>query len=143
MKRLSLRFPKWSRRVFSLSFLLSLISGTAWFGLDQWGTVEGEFGLEKHPLIATLTKVHGAGAFIALISFGMILSAHVPAGWRAGWSRKSGLFLLGTIVVLILTAWGLYYCGDDELRQGLVYGHLSSGVMVPIALIVHLRSRRK
>ena len=40
---------------------------------------------------------HGAGAFLILISFGAILTSHVPAGWRLGRSRYMGL----TLVVLV------------------------------------------
>lgn len=143
MKRLSLRFPNWSRALFSCSLLLSLVSGLLWFGLDRWGTIEGEFGSEKHPWLAPLAKIHGAGAFIALISFGMILSGHVPAGWRAGWSRRSGLFSLSTIAVSILTAYGLYYSGADEWRERIGWMHLIAGLALPVSIALHVWSGRK
>jgi hypothetical protein len=127
MKRLGLRFPNWSRLSFSLSFLFSLITGVMWFYLDGWGEVEGEFGPEKHPWISTLAKMHGAGAFVALMSFGMIFSAHLPAGWRMHRSRKSGLLLLADVALIVISAWGLYYAGSDELREGIIYLHLASG----------------
>lgn len=143
MKRLSLRFPNWSRALFSCSLLLSLVSGLLWFGLDKWGTVEGEFGVEKHPWLATLAKIHGAGAFIALIGFGMILSAHIPVGWRAGWNRRSGLFSLSAVTVSILTAYGLYYSGADEWREPIVCLHLTAGLALPLSIALHVWSGRK
>lgn len=143
MKRLSLRFPRWARTLFACSLLLSLVSGLLWFGLGKWGTIEGEFGPEKHPWLATLAKVHGAGAFIALISFGMILSAHIPAGWRAGWSRRSGLLSLGAVAASISTAYGLYYCGTDEWRERIMWLHLIAGLALPLFIALHVWSGRR
>lgn len=82
MKRIGLRFPKWACLAFSIGFLVSLTTGILWFCLGRWGDIEGEFGPEKHPWLGVLAKLHGAGAFFALIAFGMIWAAHVPVGWR-------------------------------------------------------------
>lgn len=138
MKRLSLRFPTWGRIFFSLSFLLSLASGLLWFGLNRWGEVEGEFGPEKHPWLASIAKVHGAGAFIALVSFGMIFSSHLPIGWRTGLARRSGLLVLGCIATIILTAYGLYYSGSDEVRDALIWIHLAAGLLFPFVVAAHI-----
>lgn len=143
MKRLSLRFPRWARTLFSCSLLLSLVSGLMWFGLGRWGTIEGEFGPEKHSWLAPLAKIHGAGAFAALISFGMILAGHVPAGWRAGWSRRSGLLSLTTVAVSIFTAYGLYYCGADEWRERIVWVHLIAGLLLPLSIALHVLPGRR
>jgi hypothetical protein len=142
MKRISLRFPRWSRIFFTAIFLTSLASGLMWFALDRWGQTEGEFGPEKHPWLAFLPKIHGASAFAALISFGMIYSSHLPAGWRAGWSRKSGILMLADTALIILTAWGLYYVGSDETRALLIWLHLSVGSLFPLTLFLHLRYRK-
>ncbi len=138
MKRLSLRFPNWARLFFSASFLLSLVSGMLWFALDRWGEVEGEFGPEKHPWLSTLAPIHGAGAFIALISFGMIFSSHVPHGWRTGLARRSGLLTLCCIATLIVTAYGLYYSGSDEMRLTLIWIHLTAGLLLPTFIAFHI-----
>jgi hypothetical protein len=140
MKRLALRFPSWARLSFSATFLLSLLSGSLWFYLGRWGDVEGEFGPEKHPWILTLTKIHGAAAFTALISIGMILGGHIPAGWRSGWSRKSGIAMLLCIAFMVTSAWGLYSAGSDTVRDALVWVHLCSGGSLPLWIILHIRS---
>jgi hypothetical protein len=142
MRRISLRFPRWSRILFSVAFLLSLSTGLLWFSLDRWGEIEGEFGPEKHPWLAFVPKIHGGGAFISLISIGMILSSHIPPGWRAGWSRKSGIFILLCVAMIVVSAWGLYYAGTDELREKLVWLHLAAGCLLPVSIVIHLRSRK-
>lgn len=142
MKRLTLRFPLWARAFFSASLLVSLVTGVLWYCLGRWGEVEGEFGPEKHPWLGPLAKIHGAGAFIALISFGMILGGHVPAGWRTRLSRKSGVLTMGAITVSILTAYGLYYSGSDEWREVLIITHLAAGLLLPLSIAVHVWSGR-
>ena len=143
MKRLALKFPNWARAVFSLSLLLSLVTGLLWFCLGRWGQVEGEFGPEKHPWLASLAKLHGAGAFIAMISFGMVLAGHVPVAWRTKWSRRSGMLTVAVIWISIFTAYGLYYSGDDALREKLVWIHLGSGMAIPISIVGHIWSGRR
>ena len=49
MNRIALRFPRWSRIIFSATFLISLITGLLWFGLDRWGETEGEFKAVRRP----------------------------------------------------------------------------------------------
>lgn len=143
MKRLGLRFPSGARAFFSAAFLLSLISGLLWFSLDRWGEIEGEFGPEKHPWLASLAKIHGAGAFIALISFGMIFSTHLPVGWRTRQARKSGLSVLICILIITISAWGLYYAGSDETRALLVWIHLAAGLALPLTIALHVRGKRR
>ena len=138
MRRLALRFPRWARVVFSGSFLLSLTTGLLWFTLDRWGEIQGKSGPEKHPWLTFIPKVHGAGAFIALVSIGMITAGHIPAGWRAHRSRKSGIFILCCVATIIGSAWGLYYAGGDQLRAKLVLLHLSAGCLLPVTILIHL-----
>ena len=145
MNRIAHRFPKWFRWMTSTVLLLSLVTGVMWYVLGRWGDIEGEFGPEKHPWLATLTKLHGAGAFAALLSFGAILAAHVPAGWRTRRSRRSGILLISLIATTTLTAYGLYYSGSQEFREILIVVHLASGLSLPVFLIVHIMQspRRK
>ena len=143
MKRVALRFPRWARLVFSAAFLLSFVSGILWYSLGRWGEVEGEFGPEKHPWLAPLAKVHGGGAFVALISIGVILGGHLPPAWSSRLSRKSGLVMLADLAFMIVTAYGLYYAGSDEVREQLVVIHLVTGLAFPGLLTAHIVSGRR
>ena len=143
MKRIGLRFPTWSRIFFTSTLLVSLATGLVWFYLGRWSDVEGEFGPEKHPWIPNLAKIHGAGAFAALVSFGMIFSSHLPIGWRTKNLRKSGLLTTACVLTMILTAWGLYYAGDDDWREVILLLHLSAGCSLPVAITLHIWPRKK
>ena len=118
-------------------------SGAAWAWLHYFAKVEGEFGPEKHPWLPTLTKIHGAAAFAALISFGLILGAHVPAGYRTHRSRLSGFLLITVFSVSILTAYGLYYSGSDEWRPTIILTHLISGLSLPVLITAHIVAGRR
>lgn len=143
MKRIALRFPRWAKILFSTSLLLSLVTGIMWFYLGRWGEVQGEFGPEKHPWLGLLAKLHGAGAFVAMISFGIVLGGHVPVGWRTHLSRKSGIFTITVIALSILTAYGLYYSGSDDWRETLIITHFATGLLLPVAVGLHIRSAHK
>jgi len=143
MKLISLRIPRLYRRVFYGFLALSLCSGVLFFIFNQWVEIEGEFGPQKHPLQAVLIRVHGAAAFFMLMSFGALLAAHIPHGWKSTRSRKSGIFI-GTLALLqILLGYLLYYLANESIRQYTSYVHIIFGLVMPLALYIHLRQRRK
>lgn len=141
MKRLSLRFPIWTRAMFTVTLLVSLTTGVLWFCLERWAGTEGEFGPEKHPWVGTLTKIHGASAFSSMVAFGMILAGHIPSGWATRRRRASGLANLTLIGTSVFTAYGLYYAGSDDFRSGLVWFHLGAGLFMPATILIHVLRR--
>src|SRR5262245_1732916 len=69
-------------------------------------------------------EVHAAFGFFVLILLGDLINTHIVPAFRTGEKRGSGLALLGSLVVLILTAYGLYYVGNDKLRAGMENVHI-------------------
>ncbi len=134
-----IRLTKLHRRSLIALFLFSWLSGIAFFSLDRWGAVEGEFGPEKHPWQFTVLKSHGAAAFLMMINFGFLLAAHVPKGWRVRDMRPLGLVLVLAVSISISTAYLLYYLGDEGLRQVTRTIHISVGFCLPFLLLAHLR----
>ncbi|MEM8930622.1 MAG: hypothetical protein AAGE94_05575 [Acidobacteriota bacterium] len=133
------RFSTLYRLAFLALVAIAWTSGGSFFALDTWVTVEGEFGPEKHPWQTDILRVHGATAFLMMISFGAILSAHVPAGWRARSMRASGVVVITVVSLLVITAWLLYYLGDEGIRRIVTFVHLGLGLSLPVVLWIHLR----
>lgn len=133
-----MKMPPWFRRLLYLLIAFSLCSGVGFFVLNNWVTVEGEFGPEKHPAQFPLLKIHGAAAFAMMLSFGAILGAHIPASWRTGRSRRIGLTLTTVVSLQVLSAWLLYYMADEAVREWVVYLHLGLGVFLPLWLSAHI-----
>ena len=88
-------------------------------------------------------KLRGAAAMATLILIGMLLPTHVRAAWRARRNRINGTIVLGSLALLTLTGYGLYYIGGESLRAVTSYSHLALGVMLPILLFLHIAQGRK
>ncbi len=138
MARITLKIP-WRYRACMFSLItLSWVSGVAFFVMNRWLTIEGEFGLEKHPAQATVLKLHAASAFLMMVSYGYLLATHVPAGYRSRRQRILGLGLVGAIGFLIVTAYGLYYVGGENFRSLIGYAHAAVGFVFPLLMAFHI-----
>ena len=138
MSRVALHFPRRAKAVLYGNIAISFATGTLWFVLHRWFSIEGEFGPEKNPLEPWLIKVHGASAFLVLIGFGYVLASHVHVGWRTRRNRVLGLALVTTFALLILTGYLLYYASGEGFREGVGWMHLALGLSLPVTLMAHI-----
>ena len=70
-------------------------------------------------------------AFVAMIGFGFVLGAHgKPASLRKP-RPISGIVFASWISGSIVSAYLLYYLGDEGLRQLVGYAHLGFGLTAP------------
>jgi len=104
---------------------------------------EGMYGLVKHPWQFPALQVHGAAAFLMMISFGFLLGSHVPKAWKVKPRRKLGIALVILPAFLIITAYCLYYIAQDDAREIIAYAHLSVGFTLPILLVLHVLAKKK
>lgn len=139
----SVKVPKALRRFLYGVFLLSWISGLTFFVLNRWVVVEGDFGPEKHPAQFWFLKAHGAAAFLMMIHFGYLLASHSVPSWAVKRSRPLGGLLVGAVGFLIVSAYFLYYIGDETWRTWVAYAHASVGVSLPFILAGHIWHARR
>ncbi|MDB6074898.1 MAG: hypothetical protein JWO89_2538 [Verrucomicrobiaceae bacterium] len=138
MSRVALRFPRKAKALLYGNILLSFCTGVVWFALHRWGKVEGEFGTEFNPLEPWLLKIHGASAFLAMMGFGYLLATHVHVGWRSRRNRRLGMTLVGTVALLMLSGYLLYYSAGEDFRSAVSWVHLGLGVSLPLTLGTHV-----
>ena len=112
-------------------------SGLLWVVLHQFFTSHGEFGPEPHPLEPWALKAHGAFAFVALWTLGLLSGAHVLGGWEAGRRRISGIALLALLAFLTLTGYLLYYASGERFRAVVSAAHWAVGLAVPAFFLLH------
>ncbi|MEC9248459.1 MAG: hypothetical protein VX986_05510 [Pseudomonadota bacterium] len=143
MSRITFRIPRLYKYLFFAFLSLSWFSGTIFYYLNNWGEVDGPFGFEKHPAQFPVLMVHGAGAFLLILSFGALLTSHVPAGWRLNRSRYIGLMLITLFSFQIVTAYLLYYVAWEEGRTVLANLHAAVGFSIPFLLMTHIFIGRK
>lgn len=137
------KIPVPYRRILYTVLALGWLSGIGFFIFNNYMTIEGDFGSEKHPWQFPLLKIHGATAFFMMICYGALLTSHLPAGWKRGRGKKLGISLISLVAIQILSAYSLYYMTDEVVRGYMVYLHLVSGVLLPIVLTTHVINGRK
>jgi hypothetical protein len=84
-------------------------------------------------------EVHAALGFLGMIVLGYLVGTHIMPAYRTGEKRPTGFSLLGSIVVLTLTAYGLYYVGNDTLRAVMRNIHVWLGLALPVFWCLHRR----
>lgn len=146
MAYISSRIPLNFRVVIFVILAISWCSGIVFFVLNNWVSVEGDFGPEKHPLQFPALMIHAAAAFILMLMIGGILASHVPMGWKTKRLRKIGISLTVLFCIQVITAYLLYYLANEDIRIAVSYVHLACGFSFPFFLIAHIvigiKSRR-
>lgn len=119
-------------------------SGVLWLVFHYFLRRSGDFGPETHPLEPWCLRLHGAFAFAALWTLGLLSASHIASGWSTGRRRWSGALLLTLGGVLVVTGYLLYYAVAENLRQATSYVHWGLGLGAPLAFLFHrLRARAR
>lgn len=113
------------------------LSGGLWLLFHHFVRRTGPLGPGPHPLEWWWLTLHGAFGFTAIWTFGWLWSAHISRGWASGRRRASGGLLVGLLSGLTLSAYLLYYVGDEQLREPISLLHWSVGLLSPIAFAAH------
>ena len=123
------------------AFAVLFVTGAVWLVADQMkNSAEGE---TWQSISASLLMVHGGIAMVALVLLGALFPVHVRLGWRNRRNRVTGPTMIGLNAVLIITAFGLYYFGSENLRPWTSNIHIAVGFALPAMTLVHvLRGRR-
>jgi len=130
MKRSKLWLNPVTEFLVYLAFGLLLATGAIW----MWAQTSLD---EGNQVSSFMLKLHGAAAMAALILLGALIT-HVRKGLRARKSRSSGITLLLVILFLVVTGYGLYYAGDEQLRSLISRWHAWIGLGISLLLPAHV-----
>ncbi|MEO8350491.1 MAG: hypothetical protein ABI680_02100 [Chthoniobacteraceae bacterium] len=136
MQRSTIRLSRPLQAAVYVTFGALLLTGVGWM-LAQNHLDEEVW--EKIP--RWLLKIHGGAAMAALLVLGA-LTLHVKRGWKAGKNRLSGALLIALNAFLIVTGYGLYYAGGEEMRAWLSRWHTWIGVGTFVLLPAHVVAGR-
>ncbi len=131
------RLPRWQEWSVYASFALLAATGVAWLPLDWFVRVAGEFGPEHHPAEHWVLIAHGVTAYVFLIVAGAMIPVHVTLGWNTRRNLKTGVTLAGVLLLLAVTALGLYYLGGEDSRARVSLVHWSVGLFATVVLLIH------
>jgi cytochrome bd-type quinol oxidase subunit 2 len=129
MKRFKLRLNLVTELVVYFVFALLLATGIVWL----WAQTNLD---EANRVSSLMLKLHGAGSMAAMILLGALFN-HVRKGWEGRKNRASGLTLLLVVLLLVVTGYGLYYAGDEQLRSLISHWHTWIGLGVSLILPTH------
>ena len=130
-----IRLKPFHRRLLYGVLVLLFLTGAAWAYWNDLVSSPGDFEMSAK---AWAMKVHGASAMAILVLVGMLLTGHVRFAWRARRNRCNGSLFLGAFGILTVTGYGLYYAGDENLRELTSWIHLAVGLALPLLLILHI-----
>jgi succinate dehydrogenase hydrophobic anchor subunit len=131
------------RRTTISALLLLWLSGTAWVVCHYLFPAHTDFGAAPNPLEPTLMKVHGAIAVFAVALLGWIGARHVTDNWSRSRSRVSGIAVLSTYILLVLSGYALYYLLQDELRERVGQVHEILGIASAAIALTHWLKRAR
>ncbi len=118
------------------AFSMLFITGVAWLIAD-W-LKDSASGESWQAVSAYLLMIHGGGAMAMLLLLGALFPVHIQRAWRSQKNRVTGIVMLTFNILLIATAFGLYYAGSDMLRPWISDVHIVAGLFLPALILVHV-----
>ncbi|MBI3286042.1 MAG: DUF4405 domain-containing protein [Burkholderiales bacterium] len=137
------RLERWHRRTLYALLAGLLLSGLAWLQAHYFLRVAGEFGDTIHPLEHWAMQAHGALVMPFCFLLGSLLLQHMRRAHHARRNRASGWSMLGVLLSLVLTAYGLYYLASETSRPWWSLAHWSIGLALPLLLWLHIALGRR
>jgi hypothetical protein len=111
----------------SLNFaaLLTGATGLLYGWLRYYGQHAGEFGVEAHPLQATLQHLHVLAAPLLVFALGMLVRGHVLPMWRSGrpGGRASGIVLALILAPMALSGYAVQVAVEPRWRLAFAWVH--------------------
>ncbi len=143
MKRRGVQLsPRHKRWFYAVTFVL-FFSGAAW-ALLGWLAQRDESHAEMFRLIKSRSlALHGAAAMAFLVAMGILTPTHIRRAWQARRNRANGATFVAVVGILVLTGYGLYYFGEEQLRAITSWTHLALGFASPVLLAFHIWQGRR
>jgi heme A synthase len=123
------------------SFAVLFVTGAIWLIADsQKQSADGEFW---QAMSAALLMVHGGAAMVTLVLLGALIPLHIRRAWLSRKNRVTGTVMATANVLLVATAFGLYYAGSDVLRTWTSDLHIVVGLAFPVLIFLHIWTGRR
>ncbi|MBL0210061.1 MAG: hypothetical protein IPQ13_03970 [Holophagaceae bacterium] len=113
---------RWS---LNLAALLTGATGLLYGWLRYYGQRAGEFGLEAHPLQATLQHLHVLAGPLLVFTLGMLVRGHVLPMWRSGrpGGRATGVALALILAPMLLSGYAVQVAVEPNSRLAFAWIH--------------------
>jgi Na+/H+ antiporter NhaC len=139
MARCTLRLKTSFRYALYAVFAALFLTGAAWLFAD-WRKDADEIWQQ---VAANMLMLHGGVAMLSLMVLGALIPLHFLRAWHARKNLVSGFLMAAFNVLLIGTAFGLYYLGSESVRPWMSWIHIAAGVCVSLTLPIHILLGRR
>lgn len=133
-----IRLAPWHEYTMYVVFVSLSLSGFVWLICHYLLAEQGEYGPIPHAWEGPMMAIHGAAAMLTLFFVGSLLTAHMIKAWRMRRNRWSGGGMAALCLLLAVTGYGLYYFGDDRLREWTSWAHWLPSLAMPLLLGIHV-----
>jgi hypothetical protein len=124
-----------------VAYAVLVLTGVGWLIADQGKDAANAERWQE--VAASLLMLHGGGAMLTLLLLGALVPLHVQRAWRARRNRTTGATMVTLNVLLVVTAFGLYYAGSDTVRPWSSDVHIVIGMILPALFIIHVLLGRR
>ena len=135
---ISLRLERWQRRALYASVIVLAGSGLLWLAAHFWWRPVTQFGEGVSPLEPWSMKLHGAATLLFLFLLGTMLNTHIRRALRNRRNLSSGWIVIGLIICLILSGYGLYYLSGETARPVWSTLHWVVGIAFAAGIVLHI-----
>jgi hypothetical protein len=124
-----------------VAYAVLVLTGAGWLIAD-WGKDAANAELWQE-VAASLVMLHGGSAMLTLLLLGALVPLHVQRAWRGRKNRTTGATMVTFNVLLVVTAFGLYYAGSDVVRLWISDAHIAIGMILPELFVIHVLLGRR
>jgi hypothetical protein len=117
-------------------------TGLGWLIAHFLLNAQDPLGFANSSLEPLWLKAHGAFAFLALWTGGMLWGVHILRAWDSRRRRWSGTAVFSALLILIVTGYLLYYVADDGARGVISWAHWVLGLALPLAYLAHRLAKK-
>ncbi len=127
------------KRFLYLGLGLCFLTGMGMFLVENFFEVMDEFGQQEHWLMDDFKMLHYIFSPLLVVSFGVLWQGHILKGIRnkKRGKRLSGLFILSTMVVLVLTGQTMLFLVNHDISYWVGWIHLVTGVLIFVGILKH------
>ena len=130
------RFERWSLH---LGALLTGLSGLVYGWMRYFGKVQGEFGIEPHPLQGLVQHLHVLAAPLLLFALGMTVRGHLYTKLRTGAleGRRTGMGLGFLILPMVVSGYLVQVATSPAWRLTFAWVHGVASLFFLIGYLGH------
>ncbi len=137
-KHLGFSLEAWQRRFIYFLFAALSLSGGLWLIAHYFLRTQSEFGESIHPWEHPAMQAHAAFALALCIISGSLIHWHIKRANDAACNRKSGWTMVGLMLILLLSGYGLLYLANDDSHAWWSLVHWVIGLGSPALLWLHI-----